>query len=109
MYPNPLLEGLNEVRRNWGWFLVLGIALLILGIVALVAVGLTTLATMVFLGWLLIISGAFEAVAAFWARHWSGVCVKCGTARLPLSPSTCQVPWVLQVLPNRSKRDFEGG
>jgi uncharacterized membrane protein HdeD (DUF308 family) len=72
MIAHALLTEIEAVRRNWGWFLVLGIALIVLGIVALWAVGLTTLATVLFLGWLLIFSGVFEAIAAFWARRWSG-------------------------------------
>jgi hypothetical protein len=29
MHPNPLLAGLDEARRHWGRFLVLGIALIV--------------------------------------------------------------------------------
>jgi len=72
MIAHALLTGIEEVRRNWGWFLALGIALIVLGVVALAAVGLTTIATVMFLGWLVLIGGVFEAVAAFWARQWSG-------------------------------------
>ena len=72
MYPNPLLAGLDEARRNSGWFLVLGIALIVLGAVALGAAWLATLASVLLFGWLLIFGGLCEAVAAFWARQWSG-------------------------------------
>ena len=72
MHPHPLLAGLDEARRNWGWFLVLGIALIVLGSVALGAAWLTTLASVLFFGWLMVFSGVFETVAAFWARQWSG-------------------------------------
>lgn len=72
MTAHPLLTGLDEVRRNWGWFLVLGIALIVLGAVALGAVGLVTLASVLLVGWLLVISGVVEAATAFWARQWSG-------------------------------------
>jgi uncharacterized membrane protein HdeD (DUF308 family) len=72
MHPHPLLSGLEEVRRNWGWFLVLGIALIVLGTVALGLAGLATLVSVLAFGWFLLIGGVFEAVAAFWARRWSG-------------------------------------
>ena len=51
---------MKQVRRNWGWFLALGIALILLGVTALVAVGLTTLATVLFIGWLVLFGGVFE-------------------------------------------------
>src|SRR5262245_50204390 len=72
MTVHPLLAGLEDVRRNWGWFLVLGIALILLGIVAFVATPLATLATILLFGWLLLGSGVVEAIAAFYARQWSG-------------------------------------
>ncbi len=65
--------GVHELRRNWGWFLVLGIALIVLGMLALgVCTVLTTLLTVLFLGWLLLVEGVLHAVIAFWAREWSG-------------------------------------
>jgi uncharacterized membrane protein HdeD (DUF308 family) len=72
MSSHPLLTGLEEVRRNWGWFLVLGIALIVLGVVALAMPHVATDITILTFGWLLIIGGAFEAVAAIEARRWSG-------------------------------------
>jgi uncharacterized membrane protein HdeD (DUF308 family) len=63
---------LDEARRHWGRFLVLGIALIVLGSVALGAAWLTTLASVLLFGWLLIFSGVMETVAAFWAGQWSG-------------------------------------
>ena len=64
--------GLHEVRRNWVWFLILGIALILLGMVALSAAFVATIATVLVLGWILIIDGVFQAVMAFWSRRWSG-------------------------------------
>src|SRR5262245_25428431 len=73
MRPNALPEDFDEVRHHWGWFLVLGIVLITIGIVALGSVLLATLASVLFLGWLLIVSGAFEVITSFWARRWSGL------------------------------------
>jgi uncharacterized membrane protein HdeD (DUF308 family) len=72
MIARAVLTGVEEIRRNWGWFLVLGIALIVLGVLALGAVGLTTIAVVLVVGWLVLIGGAFEVAAAFWARQWSG-------------------------------------
>jgi len=80
MHPNPLLAGLDEARRNWGWFLVLGIALIVLGSVALGAAWLTTLASVLLFGWLLVFSGVFETVAAFWAGSGAGSSSTCSAA-----------------------------
>ena len=67
---NLQLTDLEEFRRNANWFLALGIILIILGTVALGRSIFVTLASMVFLGWLLVIGGVIEAVQAFWQRQW---------------------------------------
>jgi uncharacterized membrane protein HdeD (DUF308 family) len=72
MVMHPLLAGLEEVRRNWFWFLALGIALIVLGVLALGAPWLVTVASVLLFGWLLLFAGVAEAVGAFWARRWSG-------------------------------------
>lgn len=66
------LFGLDELKRRWGWFLGLGIALILLGTIALGASVLMTLATMVFIGWLMIVGGVVEVVHAFGIKHWGG-------------------------------------
>jgi uncharacterized membrane protein HdeD (DUF308 family) len=66
--------GAAELRRNWGWFLALGILLVVLGAIALGASVAMTLASVLLFGWLLIIGGALEAIHAFWReRGWGGV------------------------------------
>lgn len=68
----PGLE-LQEVRRSWLTYLLLGIVLLILGVVALGHSYLTAKVSIVFLGWLLVFAGLGEVVHAFWKeRGWSG-------------------------------------
>jgi uncharacterized membrane protein HdeD (DUF308 family) len=63
----------EEICHHWGWFLALGLVLMLLGVIALGAVWLSTLATVLLFGWLLIAAGAFEMYAAFWSQQWSGV------------------------------------
>ena len=72
MIAKAALAGIEEIRRNWGWFLALGIALVLLGVFALVAAEIATLASVLLFGWLVLVGGVFEVVAAFWARQWSG-------------------------------------
>ena len=54
---------LAELRKNWGWFLAVGIMLIAVGAISLAMPLVTTLASVVFFGWALIVAGLFEAVA----------------------------------------------
>jgi uncharacterized membrane protein HdeD (DUF308 family) len=66
--------GTDELRRNWGWFLALGILLVVLGTTALGASVAMTIASVMLFGWLLIVGGLVEAIHAFWReRGWGGV------------------------------------
>ncbi len=64
-----LLSAFNEIRHTWGWLLALGICMIVLGIVALAITPAATIGTVIVLGWLLVISGIFEAVHGFQARR----------------------------------------
>jgi uncharacterized membrane protein HdeD (DUF308 family) len=64
--------GIEGVRRNWGWVLALGVALIILGVLALGAPWVVSLTSMLFFGWLLVIGGVLQTVHGFWRRKWSG-------------------------------------
>jgi uncharacterized membrane protein HdeD (DUF308 family) len=67
------LVGLQELRKNWCWFLGLGIALLVLGTIALGASVAMTIVSVLLFGWLLIVGGLLEAVHAFWReKGWGG-------------------------------------
>ncbi len=66
--------GRDTLRKSWGWYLALGILMIVLGTIGLgttVTVEIT-LVSVVFFGWLLIIGGVFQAGHAFWRREWSG-------------------------------------
>jgi len=67
----PLAE-FQQARRHWFWYLVLGVLLIVLGVVALGYSVLTTLVSVLFFGWLLIISGIVQSVQAFQLRGWDG-------------------------------------
>jgi uncharacterized membrane protein HdeD (DUF308 family) len=60
------------LRRNWGWFLALGILEIILGTIAIGASVIATVVTVVFFGWLLLVGGGLSAVHAFWRKQWRG-------------------------------------
>jgi uncharacterized membrane protein HdeD (DUF308 family) len=67
-----LAAGLEQLHRSWGWFVALGVALVILGVVCVLGEVATTLITVIVLGWFLLISGIIALVHAFRTRTWSG-------------------------------------
>ncbi|WP_435008467.1 HdeD family acid-resistance protein [Tundrisphaera lichenicola] len=67
-----LRHELGALRGNWFWFVILGIALVVLGSVALGSVVIASLATAVVIGFLLLLGGVGESLGAFWCRGWSG-------------------------------------
>src|SRR5258708_36986917 len=73
MTPSMLVLGLEDLPHKWGWFLALGIALIVLGIVALSIIPAATIATVMVLGWLMVLSGIVEAVHGFQVRGWGGM------------------------------------
>jgi uncharacterized membrane protein HdeD (DUF308 family) len=66
------MVGLDVLQRNWGWFLLLGIAQIVLGTIALGEAVFMTIFSVSFLGWLLIISGVMSILHAFKERGWDG-------------------------------------
>lgn len=69
----PYITDIAEVRKNWGFFLVLGLLLIALGATALYFNVFTTLFSVFLLGVLLIISGIAQIIQSFLARKWSGL------------------------------------
>lgn len=68
-----LRHDLESLRGEWGWFALLGIALVVLGFVALGSLVVASLATAVFIGALLLIGGVAEVVGTFWFRSRRGL------------------------------------
>jgi uncharacterized membrane protein HdeD (DUF308 family) len=70
---HPLLAGIETARKNWGWFLVLGIALIVLGTLALGAPILVSLASVFWIGCMLLAAAVIELISAFQVRNWGGL------------------------------------
>jgi uncharacterized membrane protein HdeD (DUF308 family) len=66
------LTGADELRRHWGWYLALGIVLIVLGTIAIGSTFVMTIASVFFFGWLLLIAGVMEVIHAFWHKRWAG-------------------------------------
>ena len=62
----------GELKRHWGWFLALGICLIMFGVVAIAFSVLATIAYVVVFGWLLVLSGVLQAIHAFVRKKWGG-------------------------------------
>jgi uncharacterized membrane protein HdeD (DUF308 family) len=67
-----LRHELEAIRGNWGWLLGLGIALIVVGTLAIGAPLIASLATAVAIGFLLLMAGIAQLVGTFWTRDWSG-------------------------------------
>lgn len=69
----PLVTLPREIKRNWGWLLVLGIVFVILGTIGLgMTIGLT-LVSMVFFGVLLCIAGISQLLDVAHCTRWQGM------------------------------------
>ena len=66
------VAGLERVRKAWGWFLVLGILLMILGGVCVGKAQTATTFSILALGWVLAISGVLWLICAFRSATWHG-------------------------------------
>lgn len=62
----------SATRGAWGWFVALGVALLVLGVIAFVNLFAATLASVWIIGVLMLIAAAFHIVQAFTIKRWSG-------------------------------------
>jgi uncharacterized membrane protein HdeD (DUF308 family) len=65
-------SGLEQVRKSWGWFLVLGILLTILGVICIGKAQTATTFSILALGWVLAISGVVWLINSFYAYSWHG-------------------------------------
>jgi uncharacterized membrane protein HdeD (DUF308 family) len=62
----------HEIIQYWGWFLVFGIGLVVLGIAAVVRAMTATIVSMLFFGWLLVFACGIEIAQAIVVGHWAG-------------------------------------
>lgn len=66
------LAGIDDLRKRAGWIIVVGVILIALGTIALGSSVLTTLASMVFIGWLMVMAGVLQSAHAFTCKAWGG-------------------------------------
>ena len=97
MFRYSAITELEEISRNWGWFLLLGVFLMTLGILAMASVWMTTPASVGAFGTYLILAGLLEAVAAFGVRHSRGLLVRVLTPVLSVAIGTMMLQYPLAV------------
>jgi uncharacterized membrane protein HdeD (DUF308 family) len=61
-------DAIRQTRAKWGWFVVLGVVLLILGGIAFGNLFIATVASVYVVGWLMLMAGVVEIVHAFGVR-----------------------------------------
>ncbi len=72
-FSEPTLEETRqEIARHWGWFLTLGILLVLIGMAAIAFPFLSTLAAKIAIGWIFLVAGVVEVFHAFYVKRWAG-------------------------------------
>jgi uncharacterized membrane protein HdeD (DUF308 family) len=61
-----------QIIQHWGWFLVMGIGLICLAMVAWIRSARASLDSIYLFGWLFIVASAIEALNAYTTGGWSG-------------------------------------
>ncbi len=67
-----IVQATPEMIHHWGWFLAFGIVLALLGLAAVIKSFASTVASMMFFGWMLLFAGVVEFINAFMVGHWAG-------------------------------------
>jgi uncharacterized membrane protein HdeD (DUF308 family) len=67
-----LARELESLRRIWFWLLILGVALVVVGLMAIGSALIATLTTVIVLGTLFLVGGGVQIANAFWAHCWRG-------------------------------------
>src|SRR5262245_47751448 len=64
---------LHSFSGQWWCFLLLGVALIVIGTLCIIDPLVPSIASVVALGFLLIAAGIIQVVSSFWAGKWSGM------------------------------------
>jgi len=83
----------QSIREHWVLFLIEGIVLVVLGLLAIIIPPIGTIAVTIFLGWLFLISGVVGLVTTFWARHAPGFWWSLLSAVLAIAAGIVLLAW----------------
>jgi uncharacterized membrane protein HdeD (DUF308 family) len=65
-----LKDAIGQTRDKWGWFVALGVLLLIFGGIAFGNLFIATVASVYVVGWLMLMAGVIEIIHAFGVKTW---------------------------------------
>ena len=85
----------QAVREHWKLFLIEGIILVVLGILAILVPPLATIAVTILIGWLFLISGVAGLITTFGARHAPGFWWSLLSALLGIAAGLVLLVWPL--------------
>ena len=86
--PHSLAEGMRALRAKWGWIVAFGVFALIAGLIALGSVVMATASAVFIVGFMMLMVGVAEIVAAFNAKDWGHRLSGCCSARSMSSPAS---------------------
>ena len=72
LHEEVIADALSELRAHWSWFVILGVVLMVLGIVALGYVFAATVVSVLFIGILMLIGGIGQLMHAWRIKNWAG-------------------------------------
>ena len=70
LHGGPQGRGFGHISAKWGWFVALGVLMIALGVFALGDVVAVTLASVFFIGAMLLVGGIFQIIHALLVRGW---------------------------------------
>ena len=85
----------TSLHEHWVLFLVEGIILVVLGLLAIVVPPIATLAVEILFGWLFLISGIVGLITTFWMRHAPGFWWSLLSAVLGIAAGLVLLAWPL--------------
>src|SRR3979409_568904 len=68
-----LRHELQALHQQWWCFLLLGISLIVMGSICIVDPLIGSIASALFLGFVMLAGGLTQIVSSFWAGKWSGM------------------------------------
>jgi len=70
--PGGVKDRIGEFHKRWGWFVGLGILLLLVGGVAIGNLLLATVASVYLVGFMMLVAGGFQIAQSFGVKDWGG-------------------------------------
>ncbi len=83
----------NAIQEHWVLFLIEGIVLVILGVLAILVPPLATITFTIFIGWLFFISGIVGLITTAWMRHAPGFWWSLLSAFIAIAAGVLLVVW----------------